>query len=56
MEKTMKLEVLNEQAILEIDRILSAGFDVECRRNRYGISVASVSKQVRYPLKGDNHG
>lgn len=42
------LKCLTKEAIEEIDNILASGFDIEARKNRYGITVASVSKQVRY--------
>lgn len=42
------LKKLDRQAIIEIDNALAAGYDSEVRANRYGVTVASVSKQVRY--------
>lgn len=48
------LKKLNVDAIIEIDNILSAGYDVELRSNRYGTTVASVSKQVRYKGNENN--
>lgn len=56
MEKVeiKNLKALTPEAIVEIDAILSAGYDVEARKNQYGVTVASVSKQVRY--KGGDNG
>ena len=45
---TTDTETLTKEAIIEIDKILTAGYDVECRKNSHGCTVASVSKQVKY--------
>lgn len=48
------LKRLDLQAIIEIDNALAAGYDAEVRTNKFGVTVASVSKQVRY--RGDSNG
>lgn len=44
----MKQTKLNSKAIATIENALEAGYDVEVRRNKYGITIASVSKKVTY--------
>lgn len=40
------MECLNKEAIISIEKALQAGYDVEVRHNKYGITVASVSKKL----------
>lgn len=45
---TMEKIKLSKQAIEAIELGLSAGYDIEVRTNRYGVSVATNSKKVTY--------
>lgn len=39
---------LNNKAVIAIETILDAGYDVEIRRNKNGVTIASVGKKVTY--------
>ena len=42
---------LEKQAVQTIEQILETGQDVEIRKNRHGITIASVNKRLMYPPK-----
>lgn len=42
------LTKLNREAIETIEKALDAGYDVEIRKNKNGITIASISKKLVY--------
>ena len=40
--------MIEEKAIKAIDTILESGYDVEIRKTKFGVTVASVGKKVIY--------
>ena len=42
------MRYLDEEAIEAIEAALRGGYDVEIRKNQYGVTVASVGKKVTY--------
>ena len=40
--------MIEEKAIKAIDTILESGYDVEIRKTKFGVNVASVGKKVIY--------
>ena len=45
--------MLDKDAVKAIERILASGFDVELRKKKYGVTIASVGKKVVYKEPGN---
>lgn len=44
----MKPVKLNREIVESIESSLNRGYDIEIRTNKYGVTVAEVSKRVTY--------